>query len=704
MKQQSDLELLTTLYSLRESAQKVLRKNTAEKQKFCLTMGELATAVELNQATDESLQKAFEEVMPSVLDKLASYPPNVNALAKQKFAQTEKMYALFGLNNCKTFNSTQIFLDKAKAELEKLTNKKVISRGSKAVTKEDSTVLALKEEIRRWIASTGKIKSDTAKATALKQLENTEKLNVIAKNNLITVDFGMPDLKAVFSVATKDIRLESADMISKFGGLQEVLGTEAAQKFAQTLTKHKKGKDYLTAKGTTADNAQKTLKNADKKKKDNLKAQEETLQKIEDLQKKLAFQWQKMIRGANPVLAWTYLIKHQIKQGNPDLIEQMTQNILNSKALWGLYSANEKEQKYNQASYYDKLVSTVIPAPNIKEIIENAYQQFAAGEDKTTCAKLVFAKAQNSAPQGLPKEIVNQVVLDTAFQFGMNVYTAKADDKKIEFMNKILATHNINIGFEQKLITEKCAETRLNDIIHEKDGSVKTYKKKMTALLYDMGKIIGDSDLAQKSGDIFFNADLKKRFTELKTGTWETFSRDTENISKAKDTKKLLDEEYGQNAETIVAAMREGREVKGDSLHHVIYAYYAPLLGNDKEKLLEQFNSRNNTVEVLCGHPALTDMHKDVEHRFNISSGGTVLVKRNNEKIYKTSNTAQIGDTLIMPVILIRKDAHSPFQPLMKPGQLFMTSEGKTISDPYGENSGNTLFNKREIKNNRNSR
>ncbi|MBO5441119.1 MAG: hypothetical protein J6A09_00950, partial [Alphaproteobacteria bacterium] len=110
-------------------------------------MGELATAVELNQATDESLQKAFEEVMPSVLDKLASYPPNVNALAKQKFAQTEKMYALFGLNNCKTFNSTQIFLDKAKAELEKLTNKKVISRGSKAVTKEDSTVLALKEEI-----------------------------------------------------------------------------------------------------------------------------------------------------------------------------------------------------------------------------------------------------------------------------------------------------------------------------------------------------------------------------------------------------------------------------------------------------------------------------------------------------------------------------------------------------------------------------
>lgn len=691
MNEQTGLELLNNLYFLRESARQVLHGEDTERRNLCLCFGQLADALHYNGETEEKLKAAFDDVMPDILREIAASKPDMERLEAVKLAQNEEACTLFGEEACQAFSEAQASLVEAKKKYQKAVGKKSVSRGSKSVNEDTLQVQALKEEIRRWIKTTNKLDSDKARGDALKQLEATERLNVSAKDGIISVSFGSSGIPAVFSVSTK--ALTRGTGISKFGGLQDVLGTEEAKKFAEVLAKHKKGKEYLTAKGQSLTNKEKTEKSAAQKKTENIKMQKEALRQVGIEEKKLAEQWQKMICGAEPVLAWKRLVKPKIEKGDTKLIEQMTQKVLDAEALWGVYKP--KEEKNDNRSFYDSLAGYLVNTTEIRGAVEEGYRQFEKGCKKETAVSMMFSKVNLSTLQGMPKEIVEQAVLDEAFQFGMNVYgngNTPWDDKKIEFMNEVLATRHINIGFEEKKITEKCSVQRLNDIIHEKDGAVKVYKKKMTALLYDMGRVIGNADPRAKMADISVNPDFRKRFVELDAGSWDVFSHNSDNLKKAVETKALLEAEFGGKTEETVRAMREGAAVKDDSLHHIVYAYYAPLMGNNSEVLIDKFNSRANTVEVFCGHPARVDMHKDVEHRYNVSSGGSVLVESNGKKMYKTVKTAQVDDVLLMPVVKVRENAKQPFRPLMNRGMLFMTSGGKSIDDPLGSDGGKTLF------------
>lgn len=680
----------SALHELRHAAQELLQGKAEALEPMLNEMEKLAGNVELNGAGDIFLKTVFMETTRKFVEKLSE-------------TSAETLAAL------KVPAETQLPVDKfvevQKAIIAKKNESAALSAGGaetkgRAVKEQEDSleVRALKAEISGWIEK--RLPTAAEKATAKKQLNEADALSVYYDKKIKKVMVKFGDFTAKFGVSTKDSRI--AEGLSTYGGLAQFYKTpEEGYKFTEQLLKHKvstaapDGKRYDTGIGKKASNLKKQQSNKEK-------SQQSKLQKLEKeitlLQNKLQMSWRSMLQSADGAAVYRDLRNPEgllCSAGGVGKVKadmQLAAGILASDTLWAFYQKNENNNDtYNTESDYAKLAEVCFADWEMQDRLQKAYQSYQVGGDKTI--PVFFATLKKDAEVwNLPRGAAEQYMLDEAFKFAVPFLSGqRLDADKFAFMNKLMENSGLRIRLTTHTITEKC-DGKLNDEIHKTHDKVKQYKKQLTGLLYFMGEKLA----AHKStSDLLFAAELSGAFKEVCklgdiSGDWKRFIDNPDNLKKARETYEILNAEYGKKAAGIAGTLLNGGEVKGNSLHHVTYAYYASLMGSDVQKLVKEFNCPANTVEVLPPvHPAFEDVHKDLEHRFNVGNGGSVLVERGGKIGLSTTNTCKVGDVLQIPV-LERKGKDGKFSALMRTDTVFITASGRMVGEPVFGGEGNS--------------
>lgn len=581
-------------------------------------------------------------------------------------------------------------------------------KGRALKEKEDSLeVQALKAEISGWIEK--ELPTDKERKAAKNQLNEAEAIYVRydKKTSRIMANFG--DFTAEFKVSTSDIKRINIGL-STYGGLAQILEPAKAYRFTDRLVKHQakegfpNGVRYVTGIGEKAANLKKQQKNKEK-------SQQDKLQKLEKeialLHNKLQMSWRYMLQNASGAAIYKDLrnpkglLRSAGDNSQVETDKQLVSGILDADNLWTFYhKKNDSNDGFHKAkSEYTKLENASFEGWKMQNMLAEAYKTYQVSGDKSIPffgAQLKRVRKRNAEFAEIPFEAVEQHLLDEAFKFAMPSLSGQSmDDGKFKFMNKLMERFGLRIRLDTHTVTKKC-DGKLNDKIHAEHGKVKQYKKQLTGLLYFMGK----KRAAHKStSDLLYDTELSEAFKAVCklgdiSGDWQLFINNLDNLDKAKDTYNILNAEYGEKAAEIASTLFRGGEVTGNSLHHITYAYYASLMGSGEEDLVAEFNSPTNTVEVLPpAHPAFEDVHRDLEHRFNVSNGASVLVKRGDEIMLCTTNTCKVGDVLQMPV-LERKGKDGKFSELMHTDTVFITAKGQTVSEPVfgGEGKSRARF------------
>ena len=720
--------LVARLYFFREASREFLERDNA-------------VVLETNQLPDETLLTRIfsrfsylvEDLAPEVSDKvLADVVKPVTELLIETGQRDFGTQSWFQ-NNVSAEARAQMMEaikegQKFAAQKEKLEQKLsmvgVDNHAATTVVDESEEAKLFKSEIRCIIQKSRKY-SDAEKTAMLAALAQTGEIAYKIKSAKIVYRFG--EFEVVGTVANNNMDIRNAQGVRIYSS-----GEQFDKDFVKKLKTSGKIKTGL---GLSAQNAKNMTKKADKKTVDLQQQIVEIEKKIAQNQNKQQQCFEGLIRSLSPhflladmanpkgIIAHTAEKADKTKQWVA-VRDKLITAIFSNKLVWSAYlekkntSLNNKQSRFTDEvekvlNRHDERQRLIAAGRNFfatfQKLATNEAKQFdVARVDDEMLKKLLqhsVSMLNADLPLGVRKEVIRQEIFRQALQRDGFV---GFDEQKFQMMNRVLALEGMKIQLVEKQIGSKLetdsARSFSTAILQNmRQSDLITDKHKMEAFLYRLGAYCIQNpkgNLKEVTHDVpyieifhqFADACYHKntRYSIISPqmkSRWERFVSDAHNLKQAKTMYALLHKTQipGIKVEQLVAHLAQGQGVNDNGLvqqskHHLLYRRFAGFYGHDLNELNNLFNAKEHIIDTISLHPALKDMHRDVEHRFDM--GEEYLYRRENgQVVFGAYSSGQSGDVLLVPVVCV-KNEKGVFEPLMKENMLLMTSSG-VVMEPH---------------------
>ena len=615
-------------------------------------------------------------------------------------------------------------LQQRKEKLEqKSQNTEVAPAASSA--KDSPEAQLFKAEITRLIQRTNKY-SDEDKKTMLDALNTTQEITYTRKKSQITYSFSGYEIAGFVADGNVDMRNRAGQKIYSSG-------EQFDKEFAKGLKSRGKVK---TAYGETAKQAVDSAKKEDKKQTIIKKQVAEIDKQLSQLETEKQAQFEKMIKSVSPVFLIADMVNpNGIMSGLTDkdtwedVRENLVETIYSDKAVWSAYMPQKDNAYNNQMTRFDAEVEKVFSRHNERDKLIKAgrafyyefeklatddKKQFNADKLDDEMLKKIFQKSVMMIGADLPLGVKQEVVRQEIFRQALtrDGYIG-FDMKKFQMMNRLLMLDGMKIEFqekkiEKKLQTDSARSFSVEILADMRKGNALQQKHKTEAFLYYLGKAREEYP-GKNFNDTEKNTVVKALFcgfSEFFYGQytsnprmkslWTKFINDPHNLKQADAMYQMFHKVRvpGVRVEKMIQKLASGSGINDEnslvqqSKHHLMYRRFAGFYDDNLDRLKKLFNAPEHVIDTVAIHPALKDMHRDVEHRFDM--GEEYLYQRENGQIvFGAYSSGKVGDTLLVPVVCVKNDK-GQFEPLMKENMLLVSSFGKVEAPHIPDQPGGT--------------
>ena len=582
-----------------------------------------------------------------------------------------------------------------------------------------------KAEITRLIQRTNKY-SDEDKKTMLDVLNTTTEITYTRKKSQITYSFSGYEIAGFVADGNVDMRNRAGQKIYSSG-------EQFDKEFAKGLKSRGKVK---TAYGETAKQAVDSAKKEDKKQTIIKKQVAEIDKQLSQLETEKQAQFEKMIKSVSPAFLIADMVNpNGIMSGltDKDTWEDARENLIeiiySDKAVWSAYMPQKENAYNNQMTRFDAEVEKVFSRHNERDKLIKAgrafyyefeklatddKKQFNADKLDDEMLKKIFQKSVMMIGADLPLGVKQEVVRQEIFRQALtrDGYIG-FDMKKFQMMNRLLMLDGMKIEFqekkiEKKLQTDSARSFSVEILADMRKGNALQQKHKTEAFLYYLGKAREEykgKNLNDTERNPIANV-LFAGFSEFFYGQtssnprmkslWTKFINDSHNLKQADAMYQMFHKIRvpGVRVEKMIQKLASGSGINDEnslvqqSKHHLMYRRFAGFYDDNLDRLKKLFNAPEHVIDTVAVHPALKDMHRDVEHRFDM--GEEYLYQRENGQIvFGAYSSGKVGDTLLVPVVCVKNDK-GQFEPLMKENMLLVSSFGKVETPHIPDQPGGT--------------
>ena len=616
-----------------------------------------------------------------------------------------------------------------KAKKEKIEQKIAEIGGDKveaeAPLKESSEAAMIRAEITGIIQKSRKF-SDDEKKSMLDALLLTAEITYSKKKGQMTYSFGAFEI-------TGQVADGNINMYNTKGQKIYSSGERFDKDFVKSLKSRGKIK---TAIGEKKKSLSDSAKKDDKKVKALKQQLQDIEQKIEANQVRQEKTFENMVKSLSPQFLLFDMVnpkgavatvaeKGDLAEDWETAKENVIGAVFTNKTVWGAYLDRENTTRSFFSDEIERELNRQNQRQNLIKVGRSFYYEFekmargangqidVASVGDELLEKLIIrgvAQFHADLPVDVRKELLRQEIFRQALTRDGNI---GFDEQKFKIMNRVLALEGMKIELKEVPITQKLntdsARSFSGAILEDmRKGYNLQQRHKTEAFLYYLGKFRekykGKSlkDVERNPMANFLFSACSEVFYGQYSGSprmkalWDKFVSDPHNLKQADKMYQMLNRIRvpGINVEKMMEKLAGGnglndaKSVVRQSKHHQLYRRFAGFFGKDITELNALFNAPERIIDTIALHPALKDMHRDVEHRFDM--GEEYLYRRaNGQIVFGAYSSGQVGDTLLMPVVCV-KNKEGAFEPLMKEGTLLMTSTG-AVKMPHVEGDGQGL-------------
>jgi len=616
-----------------------------------------------------------------------------------------------------------------KAKKEKIEQKIAEIGGDKveaeAPLEESSEAALVRSEITAIIQKSRKY-SDNEKKSMLDALAVTPEITYSKKKGQMIYSFGDFEVSGFVAEGNTDMRNHLGQRIYSAG-----------EQFDKEFVKNLKSRGKIkTAIGEKKKSLSDTAKKDDKKIKLLQQQLQDITQKIESNQVQQEKAFENMVKSLSPQFllfdmsnSKGYVATVAEKNGMAEDWIQSRENVIGAtftnKTVWGAYLERENSTRSFFSDEVEKVLNRHNARQNLIETGRKFYGEFekmASGADKQFNVSRVddemltklfnrgVAQIHADLPLNVKREVLRQEIFRQALTRDGNINFNK---QKFQMMNRVLMLEGMKIELQPVPITQKLntdsARSFSGAVLEDmRKGYNLQQRHKTEAFLYYMGKFRaqhkdknlknternpGANFLFSACSEIFYG---QYSDSPRMKALWDKFVSDPHNLKQADAMYQMFHRIRvpGISIEKIIQKLAGGygvndaQSVVRQSKHHQLYRRFAGFFGQDITELNALFNAPERIIDTIAIHPALKDMHRDVEHRFDMGEE-YLYQKANGQVLFGAYSSGQVGDTLLMPVVCV-KNKEGAFEPLMKEGTLLMTSAG-VVKMPHFEGDGQGL-------------
>lgn len=596
---------------------------------------------------------------------------------------------------------------------------------AKALLEESSEAALMRAEITGIIQKSRKF-SDDEKRAMLDALSKAPEIIYSKKKGQMTYSFGD------FAV-TGFIAEGNTDMRNHLGQRIYSAGEQFDKEFVKNLKSRGKIKTAIGEKNKSLSD---TAKKDDKKIKVLKQQLQDVEQKIETNQVQQEKAFANMVKSLSPQFLLFDMSNPKgavatiaEKSGQAEDWETAKENVIGAtftnKTVWGAYLECENSTRSFFSDEVEKVLNRHNARQNLIDTGRKFYGEFekmASGADKQFNVSRVddemltklfnrgVAQIHADLPLNVKREVLRQEIFRQALTRDGNISFNK---QKFQMMNRVLMLEGMKIELKevpikQKLNTDSARSFSGVILDDMRKGYTLQQRHKTEAFLYYMGKFRAqhkDKNLKSTErnpgANFLFSACSEIFYGQYSDSPrmkvlWDKFVSDPHNLRQADAMYQMFHriKVPGIDAEKLVEKLANGnglndaKSVASQSKHHQLYRRFAGFFGQDITELNALFNAPERIIDTIAIHPALKDMHRDVEHRFDMGEE-YLYQKANGQVLFGAYSSGQVGDTLLMPVVCV-KNKEGAFEPLMKEGTLLMTSAG-VVKMPHFEGDGQGL-------------